>query len=42
MTSTPFKTNAEPLFKLLREPKGSIVFDGDQVPSLELLVAMNG
>jgi serine/threonine protein kinase/formylglycine-generating enzyme required for sulfatase activity len=39
----PFKTRAEPLFKLLREPKRAIVFDGGHIPQLELLVTtMNG
>ncbi len=40
---TPFKTQAEPLFKLLREPKRSIVFEGGHVPPFEFLVTtMNG
>jgi hypothetical protein len=39
----PLKTRAEPLFKLLREPKRAIVFDGGHIPQLELLVTtMNG
>jgi formylglycine-generating enzyme required for sulfatase activity/predicted Ser/Thr protein kinase len=40
---TPFKTQAEPLFKLLREPKRSIVYEGGHVPPFEFLVTtMNG
>jgi serine/threonine protein kinase/formylglycine-generating enzyme required for sulfatase activity len=40
---TPFKTQAEPLFKLLREPKRSIVYEGGHVPPIEFLVTtMNG
>jgi pimeloyl-ACP methyl ester carboxylesterase len=40
---TPFKTQGEPLFKLLGEPKRSIVFDGGHIPPLEFLVTtMNG
>ena len=40
---TPFKTRAEPLFKLLREPKRSIVYEGGHVPALEFQVTtING
>jgi serine/threonine protein kinase/formylglycine-generating enzyme required for sulfatase activity len=40
---TPLKTHAEPLFKLLREPKRSIVYEGGHVPPFEFLVTtMNG
>jgi formylglycine-generating enzyme required for sulfatase activity len=40
---TPFKSQAEPLFKLLREPKRLIVFDGGHIPPLEFQVTtMNG
>jgi pimeloyl-ACP methyl ester carboxylesterase len=40
---TPFKSQAEPLFKLLREPKRLIVYDGGHVPALEFQVTtMNG
>jgi hypothetical protein len=35
---TPFKTRAEPLFKLLREPKRLVMFEGSHVPSIELFV----
>jgi hypothetical protein len=35
---TPFKTRAEPLFKLLREPKRLVMFEGSHVPSTELFV----
>ena len=35
---TPFKTQAEPLFKLLREPKRLVMFEGSHVPSTELFV----
>jgi len=40
---TPFKTRAEPLFKLLREPKRSIVYEGGHVPALDFQVTtING
>ena len=40
---TPFKTRGEPLFKLLREPKRLIVFDGGHIPDVQFLVTtMNG
>jgi hypothetical protein len=40
---TPLKTQAEPLFKLLREPKRSLVYDGGHVPDWVLLVkTING
>jgi dipeptidyl aminopeptidase/acylaminoacyl peptidase len=32
------KTEAEPLFKLLREPKRLVIYDGGHIPPLELLV----
>ena len=32
------KTQAEPLFKLLREPKRLVVFEGGHIPPLELFV----
>jgi hypothetical protein len=32
------KTEAEPLFKLLREPKKLVLYEGGHVPSPELLV----
>ena len=35
---TPMKTQCEPLFKLLREPKKLEVFEGGHVPSNEILV----
>ena len=35
---TPFKTRAEPLFKLLREPKRLVMFEGSHVPPTELFV----
>jgi serine/threonine protein kinase/formylglycine-generating enzyme required for sulfatase activity len=40
---TPLKTQAEPLFKLLRDPKRSLVYDGGHVPDWTLLVkTING
>jgi serine/threonine protein kinase/formylglycine-generating enzyme required for sulfatase activity len=40
---TPLKTQAEPLFKLLRDPKRSIVYDGGHIPDWTLLVTtVNG
>jgi formylglycine-generating enzyme required for sulfatase activity len=37
------KTEAEPLFKLLREPKRMVVYDGGHVPPFEVFVTtMNG
>jgi eukaryotic-like serine/threonine-protein kinase len=35
---TPFKTRAEPLFKLLQEPKRLVLYDGSHVPQPELFV----
>jgi pimeloyl-ACP methyl ester carboxylesterase len=35
---TPLKTQSEPLFKLLREPKEMILFDGGHVPTPETTV----
>jgi serine/threonine protein kinase/formylglycine-generating enzyme required for sulfatase activity/dienelactone hydrolase len=35
---TPLKTQGEPLFRLLREPKRSIIFDGGHIPPIEFLV----
>jgi len=40
---TPLKTQAEPLFKLLREPKRLVLYDGTHVPPIESFVTtMNG
>ncbi len=36
---TPFKTQAEPLFKLLPEPKRLITYEGGHVPPIEILVS---
>jgi eukaryotic-like serine/threonine-protein kinase len=39
----PWKTAAEPLYKLLREPKRLVVFEGGHRPPMEVLVpTMNG
>jgi len=35
---TPLKTQGEPLYKLLREPKRMVVFEGGHVPSIEFLI----
>lgn len=35
---TPFKTQAEPLFKLLVEPKRLVIFEGSHVPPMEVFV----
>jgi eukaryotic-like serine/threonine-protein kinase len=35
---TPLKTQGEPLFKLLQEPKRLVLYDGSHVPGAELLV----
>jgi serine/threonine protein kinase/formylglycine-generating enzyme required for sulfatase activity len=35
---TPLKTQAEPLFKILHEPKRLVLYDGSHVPSIELFV----
>jgi serine/threonine protein kinase/formylglycine-generating enzyme required for sulfatase activity len=35
---TPLKTRGEPLFKLLREPKRLILYDGGHIPPLEFFV----
>jgi hypothetical protein len=35
---TPLKTRGEPLFKLLREPKRLVLFDGGHIPPFELFV----
>ncbi|HEX8097044.1 MAG TPA: SUMF1/EgtB/PvdO family nonheme iron enzyme, partial [Pyrinomonadaceae bacterium] len=35
---TPLQTQAEPLFKLLREPKRLVTYDGSHIPPVELLV----
>jgi dienelactone hydrolase len=35
---TPFKTQGEPLFKLLQEPKRLVLYDGSHVPGAEILV----
>ena len=35
---TPLKTRAEPLFKLLTEPKRMVVFEGGHVPGTEIFV----
>src|SRR5436190_7464393 len=35
---TPLKTQGEPLYKLLREPKRMVVFEGGHVPSTEFLI----
>jgi serine/threonine protein kinase/formylglycine-generating enzyme required for sulfatase activity len=34
----PFKTDAEPLYKLLREPKRLVVFDSGHIPPPELFI----
>ena len=40
---TPLKTQAEPLFKLMREPKRMVLYDGGHIPPIEFLVTtMNG
>jgi len=40
---TPLKRNGEPLFKLLREPKRLILYDGGHIPPFEFFVqTMNG
>jgi pimeloyl-ACP methyl ester carboxylesterase len=36
---TPLRTAAEPLFKLLSEPKTLVLFDGGHVPSIEVTMA---
>jgi predicted esterase len=33
----PYNTNAIPLFKLLREPKKIVLYDGGHIPTLEFL-----
>ena len=33
-----FKTEAEPLFKLLSEPKSLEIYDGGHIPSAQVLV----
>ena len=39
---TPLKTNGEPLFKLLRQPKRLVLYDGGHIPPSEFFVpAMN-
>jgi serine/threonine protein kinase/formylglycine-generating enzyme required for sulfatase activity len=39
----PLKTGGEPLFKLLREPKRLVLFEGGHIPPIELFVTtMNG
>ena len=35
---TPFKTQAEPLFKLLAEPKRLVIFEGSHAPQSEIFV----
>lgn len=35
---TPLKTQSEPLYKLLREPKQMVLFDGGHVPAIEVQV----
>ena len=35
---TPLRTAAEPLFKLLPEPKRLVIYDGGHVPSIELMM----
>jgi hypothetical protein len=41
--STPWKTVGEPFYKLLGEPKRSVLFEGGHVPPFEVLVpTMNG
>jgi serine/threonine protein kinase/formylglycine-generating enzyme required for sulfatase activity len=40
---TPLKTQGEPLYKLLREPKRLLLYEGTHIPPLEFLVTtMNG
>ena len=40
---TSLKTMAEPLYKLLREPKRLVVYEGSHIPPLEILVTtING
>lgn len=34
----PFNTDAQPLFKLLREPKKIVIYEGGHIPTLEFLV----
>ena len=33
---TPLKTRGEPLFKIMREPKRLMLYDGSHVPNIEL------
>ena len=41
--ASPFKTDAEPLFKLLSEPKRLVLYDGSHTPPLEVAVpVING
>jgi hypothetical protein len=37
---TPLTTQGEPLYKLLREPKQLVIFDGGHVPPAELQVPL--
>jgi formylglycine-generating enzyme required for sulfatase activity/tRNA A-37 threonylcarbamoyl transferase component Bud32/pimeloyl-ACP methyl ester carboxylesterase len=37
---TPVRTAAEPLFKLLAEPKQMVLFEGGHVPSIETLMSL--
>ncbi len=40
---TPLKTQSEPLFKILREPKRLMLYDGGHIPPIEFFVTtMNG
>jgi pimeloyl-ACP methyl ester carboxylesterase len=36
---TPFKTRAEPLFKLMADPKRLVVCEGGHIPPLEFLMS---
>ena len=36
---TPTRTQSEPLFKLLPEPKRMTVYDGGHVPSMEVMMS---
>ncbi len=38
--ASPFKTYAEPMFKLLREPKRQVLYDGSHTPPSEVAVPM--
>lgn len=38
---TPLKTQSEPLYKLLREPKQMVLFDGGHVPPIEVQVPVS-